>query len=142
MTRLLTDSSLALAAAFTVATGCSTISRTEKQLARVDSYDSPDIPAIGELPPVRPRQAGLAYSPNTLVIYYDENVGKGPLKKAAAKYGADVVYDYGIIDALTIRIPDGKTLEEATKYFRKVKGVVGVSRSEIYDLDGNSVTPL
>ena len=142
MTRLLTDSSLALAAAFTVTTGCSTISRTEKQLARVDSYDSPDIPAIGELPPVRPRQAGLAYSPNTLVIYYDENVGKEPLKKAAAKYGADVVYDYGIIDALTIRIPDGKTLEEATKYFRKVKGVVGVSRNEIYDLDGNSVTPL
>ncbi len=142
MTRLFIDSSLALVAAFAVATGCSTISRTEKQLARVDSYDSPDIPAIGELPPVRPRQAGLAYSPNTLIIYYDENVGREPLRKAAAKYKADVVYDYGIIDALAIRIPEGKTLEEAAKYFRKVKGVIGVSRNEIYEVGGNSVTPL
>ena len=131
-----------MAAAFTVATGCSTISRTEKQLAKVDSFDSPDIPAIGELPPMRPRQVGLAYSPNTLIIYYDEGVGSGPLKKAAAKYKADVVYDYSIIDALTIRIPDGRTLEEATKYFRKVKGVIGVSRNEIYEVGGSSVTPL
>ncbi len=131
-----------MAAALTVATGCSTISRTEKQLAKVDSFDSPDIPAIGELPPMRPRQVGLAYSPNTLIIYYDEGVGNGPLKKAAAKYKADVVYDYSIIDALTIRIPDGKTLEEASKYFRKVKGVVGVSRNEIYEVGGNPVKPL
>lgn len=135
MTRLLTDSSLALAAAFTVATGCSTISRTEKQLARVDSYDSPDIPAIGELPPVRPRQVGLAYSPSTLIIYYDEGVGKSPLKKAAAKYGADVIYDYSIINALAIKIPDGKTLDDATKYFKKVKGVIEVSKDASYLLD-------
>lgn len=131
-----------MAAAFTVATGCSTISRTEKQLAKVDSFDSPDIPAIGKLPPMRPRQVGLAYSPNTLIVYYDEVVGNGPLKKAAAKYKADVVYDYSIIDALTIRIPDGKTLEEAAKYFHKVKGVIGVSRNEIYEVGGNPVTPL
>ncbi len=131
-----------MVAAFAMATGCSTISRTEKQLAKVDSFDSPDIPAIGELPPVRPRQAGLAYSPNTLIIYYDENVGREPLRKAAVKYKADVVYDYGIIDALAIRIPEGKTLEEAARYFRKVKGVIGVSRNEIYEVGGNSVTPL
>ena len=115
--------------------GCSTISRTEKQLAKVDSYDSPDIPAIGNVPPIRPRQVGLAYSPNTLIIYYDEGVGKEPLKKAAGKYGADVVYDYSIINALTIRIPDGKTLEEASKYFKKVKGVLEVSKDTGYMLD-------
>ena len=135
MIRLFKDSSFVMAAAITVAAGCSTISRTEKQLAKVDSFDSPDIPAIGERPPLRPRQAGLAYSPNTLIIYYDEGVGDGPLKKAVAKYNAEVVYDYSIISALTIRIPDGKTLEDATKFFRKVKGVVEVSKNSNYVID-------
>lgn len=135
MTRQVKETSFVLAAAITMAAGCSTISRTEKQLAKVDSYDSPDIPAIGNVPPIRPRQTGLAYSPNTLIIYYDEGVGKGPLKKAAAKYEADVIYDYSIINALTIRIPDGKTLDEATKYFKKVKGVVEVSKDTSYMLD-------
>ncbi len=129
MTRQVIDTSFVLATVFTMIAGCSTISRTEKQLAKVDSYDSPDIPAIGNMPPSRPRQTGLAYSPNTLIIYYDESVGSGPLKKAAAKYRADIVYDYSIIDALTIRIPDGRTLEEAAKYFRKVKGVIEVSKN-------------
>ncbi len=135
MTRLVIDTSFALAAAITMAAGCSTISRTEKQLAKVDSYDSPDIPAIGNIPPIRPRQVGLAYSPSTLIVYYDEGIGKSPLKKAAAKYGADIIYDYSIINALAIRIPDGKTLDEATKYFKKVKGVLEVSKDTGYVLD-------
>ena len=136
MERLFKDSSsLILAATISVAAGCSTISRTEKQLAKVDSFDSPDIPAIGALPPVRPRQAGLAYSPDMLIVSYDESVGKVPLKKAVAKYGAEVVYDYGIINAMAIRLPYGKTLEEGTKYFSKVKGVLDVSKNGIYRLD-------
>ena len=102
MKTLLKESSFVLAAALSVATGCSTISRTEKQLARVD---------------------------------YDERVGDGPLKKAVAKYNAEVVYDYSIISALTIRIPDGKTLEDATKYFKKIKGVVEVSKNSNYVID-------
>ena len=117
MTRQVIDTSFVLAAAIGMACGCSTISRTEKQLARVDSYDSPDIPAVGNMPPIRPRQA---YSPNTLIIYYDEGVGIGPLKKAVVKSGAEILYDYSIINALTVRIPDGKTLEESAKYFSKV----------------------
>ena len=136
MLKLLTDSfSIAFAAAIALMTGCSTISRTEKQLAKVDSYDSPDIPAIGNFPPARPRQTGLAYSPNTLIISYDESIGQGPLKKAIAKYGAEIIYDYSIINAFTVRIPDGKTLEEAAKYFRKVKGVLEVSKNAHYFVD-------
>lgn len=132
--RLLENSSLTLAAALSVTVGCSTISRTEKQLAKVDSFDSPDIPAIGERPPLRPRQVGLTYSVNTLIIYYDDGVGNGPLRKAAAKYRADVVYDYSIVGALAVRIPDDRTLEDATKYFKKVKGVIEISRNDILNL--------
>ena len=111
------------------------MSRTEKQLSRVDSFEAPDIPAIGELPPVRPQQTGLAYSKNTLIISYDEGIGKEPLKRAVRKYGAEVVYDYRIINALAIKIPDGKTLDEAIEYFEKVKGVISVSKDRVYQLD-------
>lgn len=135
MTRLFIDSSLALAAALAVTTGCSTMSRTEKQLAKVDSFDFPDIPSIGNLPPVRPRHAGLAYSSNTLIISYDDGIGNGPLRKALSKYGAEIIYDYSIINAFAIRIPEGKTLEETAKYFRKVKGVVDVSKNAAYRQD-------
>ncbi|MBO4230550.1 MAG: hypothetical protein J5886_02615, partial [Bacteroidales bacterium] len=51
-----------LSAAILVLTGCSTMSRTEKQLAKVDSYDAPDIPAPGMAPPLRPVDSGLEYS--------------------------------------------------------------------------------
>lgn len=135
MTRLFKDSSFVLVTAIAVAAGCSTISRTEKQLSKVDSFDSPDIPSIGDLPPIRPRQAGLAYSPNILIISYDEGIGKGPLVKAVAKYEAEIIYDYSIINAIAIRIPEGKTLEEATKYLKKVKGVIDVSKNATYRLD-------
>lgn len=135
MTRLFKDSSFVLVTAIAVAAGCSTISRTEKQLSKVDSFDSPDIPSIGDLPPIRPRQAGLAYSPNILIISCDEGIGKGPLVKAVAKYGAEIIYDYSIINAIAIRIPEGKTLEEATKYLKKVKGVIDVSKNATYRLD-------
>ncbi len=135
MIRLFTESSFFLAAVFALVTGCSTMSRTEKQLSRVDSFDSPDIPSIGDLPPAPPRQAGLAYSPNTLIISYDEGVGKGPLKKAVSRYGAEIIFDYSIVNALAIKIPEGKTLEETARYFRKVKGVVDVSKNAVYRAD-------
>ncbi len=135
MTRSLINPSILLAAAVVVACGCSTMSRTEKQLSRVDSFESPDIPAIGELPPVRPQQTGLMYSKNTLIISYDEGIGKVPLQRAVRKYGAEVIYDYRIISALAVRIPDGKTLDESIEYFEKVKGVVSVSKDRIYQID-------
>ena len=146
MTRSLINPSILLAAAVVVACGCSTMSRTEKQLSRVDSFESPDIPAIGELPPVRPQQTGLMYSKNTLIISYDEGIGKVRLKqqyffisasvqRAVRKYGAEVIYDYRIISALAVRIPDGKTLDESIEYFEKVKGVVSVSKDRIYQID-------
>lgn len=135
MTRLSTYFSFTLAVGLALATGCSTISRTEKQLSKVDSSDYPDIPSVGELPPVRPREAGLAYSQNTLIIYYNEAVGKEPLKKAVARYDAEIVYDYSIINALAVKIPQGKTLEEASKFFGKVKGVVEISKNAVYLID-------
>lgn len=78
------------------------------------------------------KQAGL-YSPNTLIIMYDSEVGKEPIVKAIKRYGAEVIYDYNIIPGMAIRIPDGKDIRDAAVYFRKVKGVLSVERDAIYE---------
>ena len=52
------------------------------------------------------------------------------------KYGAEVVYDYNNFDCIAIRLPEGKTLEDAEAYFSKVKGVVQISRDRIMHLCG------
>ena len=127
------------AAALIISAGCSTMSRTEKQLARVDSYDYPDIPSLGNMPPLRPRDGGLEYAKDILVISYDIEIGKDPLKKAIRKYGAEVKYDYRIVNAIAVRIPDPDKMDEAILYFEKVKGVLQVSRDRINYLDQRPV---
>ena len=72
-----------------------------------------------------------AYSPNTLIIMVDTLVGKGPLMEAIKEYGATLKYDYSLIPGVAIRIPEGKTLQESIAYFKKVRGVVSVSKDRI-----------
>ena len=122
-------------AALMLAAGCSTMSRTEKQLARVDSSDFPDIPSPGMVPPLKPRDSGLEYSKDVLIISYDIEIGKEPLKKAIRKYDAEIKYDYRIVNAIAVRIPDPDKIDEAILYFEKVKGVLQVSRDRINYLD-------
>ena len=74
------------------------------------------------------------YSPNTLIIKYDEAVGKEPLLEAIETYGAEVKYDYSLIPGMAIRIPDGKDIHDAITFFRKVKGVTSVERDRIIRL--------
>lgn len=121
-----------MAAAIMTAASCSTISRTEKQLLKVDCCDSPDIPAVGILPPQRP-SSGLAFPSNMLIIYYDEDTGTGPLLKSIDKFGAEIVYDYNPINALVIRFSDEKSVDDAVKRFEKVDGVIKVSKDRAQD---------
>ena len=74
------------------------------------------------------------YSPNTLIIMYDEAVGKEPLLEAIETYGAEVKYDYSLIPGMAIRIPDGKDIHDAIAFFRKVRGVTSVERDRIIRL--------
>ena len=71
------------------------------------------------------------YSPNTLIIMYDEAVGKEPHLEAIETYGAEVKYDYSLIPGMAIRIPDGKDIHDAITFFRKVRGVTSVERDRI-----------
>lgn len=125
---------MSLPAALMILSGCSTMSRTEKQLARVDSFDAPDIPAPG-MAPSRPSDSGLEYSRDVIVVSYDIEIGKDPLKKAIRKYGASIIYDYRIVNAIAIRLPDPTKIDESVAYFEKVKGVLQVSRDRVNYLD-------
>ncbi len=78
------------------------------------------------------------YSQNTLIIFYDAKQGKDALKKAIKDYGAEIMYDYNSINAMAIRLPEGKNVHEAKKLFKKVEGVTAVNLDRINQLmDGN-----
>lgn len=61
-----------------------------------------------------------------LIIYYDPQGGNGELIEAAKKYGSDVLYVYKNINGIAVTVPDGKTIQEATKYYDCIKGVLSV----------------
>jgi hypothetical protein len=80
------------------------------------------------------RENPVDVSPDRLIIMVDEEIGKDPLKDAIKKYGAEILYDYSIIAGMAIKIPEGKDIQDAIKYFKEVKGVVSVERDHIYHL--------
>jgi len=85
---------------------------------------------------------GEMYSKYTLIINYDPEIGKKPLLKAVKKYKATLIYDYRIVKAIAIRIPDGKDIHEAIEYFQKVKGVTQVNRDRIMHLHTTEQTKI
>ena len=74
------------------------------------------------------------YAPDRLIIMYAEDIGKEPLLEAVRKYKAEILYDYSIIPGMAIKIPEGTNLEDAIKYFKRVKGVVSVEKDHIIRL--------
>lgn len=77
------------------------------------------------------------FSPKTLIIYYDGNKGKMNLKRAIRKYKATIIYQYNIINAFAISIPEGEILDASIAYFRKIRGVLGVEKDRICHLDNH-----
>lgn len=75
------------------------------------------------------------YSPSTLIIFYDAEIGKEPLLKAIEDYHAEIIYDLKIMKSITIKIPEGSNIEDAIKYFEKIIGVLQVNRDSIMQLD-------
>ena len=119
---------LALAVRF--AASCSTPSRTERQLERVDALAELDIPFVGTMPPVKPASVD-EYYPGTLIIFYDVTVGKTDLLKAVKKSGAKVIYEYEFINAIAVKLPDGSQVDVAISRFEKVNGVLHVSMDSL-----------
>jgi len=87
----------------------------------------------------RPRMAREAeaeeYSPRTLIIFYDAEVGKAPLLKAVKRLKAEVMYDYKNFNGIAIALPEGSDIHEAMRQLQQVKGVLQVNRDRIMRLD-------
>lgn len=73
-------------------------------------------------------------SMTNLIISYDPEIGKEPLLAAITDYKAQILYDYSIITAIAIKIPEGTDIHDAIDYYKKVKGVTAVERDHIYHL--------
>lgn len=76
-----------------------------------------------------------AFSPRNLIIFYDTQIGAKPLYEAIKQYHAELIYDYQTLKGVVIRVPNNKTIEEATTYFEKVSGVLVVNPDQILSLD-------
>lgn len=74
-----------------------------------------------------------AYSPSTLLIWYDASsrANKKRLLKAVRDYKAQLLYDYKNFNGIAIKIPGSSSLEDAIGFFKKVRGVLQVSRDGI-----------
>ena len=127
-----------IAAAVFVAAACSTPSRTERQLEKVDALAELDIPSEGAVPPVKPASVE-EFFPGTLVISYDPTVGKSDLLKAVKKFGAEVVYEYEFINAIAVKLPEGSSVDATISRFEKVNGVIHVSKDRFLGPDGGPV---
>jgi len=68
------------------------------------------------------------FSPNTLIIHYDSQIGNAQLLKDVRDYGAEIIYNYRNINAIAIRIPDGVDIHTAISHFSEVEGVLQVNR--------------
>lgn len=75
------------------------------------------------------------FSESTLIIFYEGKHSKARLLKAIRRYGANPIYVYKNFSGMAIRIPKGKTLQEAITYFQKVRGVVAVNKDYVNQLD-------
>ncbi len=71
----------------------------------------------------------------TLIIYYLPDVGNSGLLSAAKKYGSKILYIYKNINGIAVTVPDGKTMQEAMKYYEKVNGVLSVTKDQKMQLD-------
>ena len=74
-------------------------------------------------------------SNNTLMVFYDPLNGKDSLYQAIEEYGATILYDYRMVNAITIRIPTGTFIGDAIEFFKNVDGVTQVNRDHIGHTD-------
>ena len=84
--------------------------------------------------PIESHKYEPEHSPNVFLVMYDKDVGKEPLLKAIKEYGAEIVYDYNIINGMALKKPENKTLEETMQHFKMVKGVTNVEYDHIIRL--------
>lgn len=90
------------------------------------------------VPPTDSTAAEEIYSAHTLIAYYDTAVGLDSLLAAIRQMKAEVRYQYHIIPAVALRLPDSLDIHAAKARLESVKGVIQVSRDRILHLNGEA----
>lgn len=98
------------------------------------SCKTKDTRLIGIDPVINQKSTSESYDSSTLLINYEGKEVLDSLKSEIQKYGASVAYDYNNFNIIAITIPENKNIDEALKYFEKVKGVLSVERNAINQL--------
>ena len=70
-----------------------------------------------------------------LIIYYDPETGNKELLAAAEEYGSEILYVYKNLNGIAVTVPNGKSVDDAIKYYEQVHGVLSVHRDRIMHLD-------
>lgn len=78
--------------------------------------------------------SGVAPQEN-IIILYEPDAGNKALIKEAEKYGSKILYVYKNINGIAVTVPKGKTVDDAIKHFKNVKGVLSVTEDKVMQLD-------
>lgn len=89
--------------------------------------------AVRAAPPA-PDAADSLPQPHNLIVFFNEAKDRTLLLAAARDYGAEVLYDYQNLNAVALKIPPHKSLDEAERHFASIAGVVGVNRDQSHRL--------
>ncbi len=89
--------------------------------------------AVRAVPPA-PDAADSLPQPHNLIVFFNDAKDRAPLLAAARDYGAEVLYNYQSLNAVALKIPPHKSLDEAERHFASIAGVVGVNRDQSHRL--------
>ena len=78
------------------------------------------------------------YAAHTLIAHYDPKTGPDSLLAAARQMKAEIIYQYRIIPAVALRMPDSLDIHAAKARLERVKGVTQVLRDRILHLHGET----
>ncbi|MDD0823330.1 hypothetical protein PTQ27_02450 [Mannheimia sp. AT1] len=73
----------------------------------------------------------LEYSKDTLIIFFDATVGDQHLTQAIKDVKANIIYRYGMMNGMAIKIDEKANLEQCLNYFKSVKGVLSVEKDYV-----------
>ena len=104
---------------------------------RAGTRDMPAVPIENDSRPVSPDEE---FAPLTLIVYFVWQVGKDALLAEAKQMKCEIIYDYNVVTAVALRIPDDMDIRQAISRIEKVCGVLQVSRDGITHLNQNNGT--
>lgn len=91
-------------------------------------------PEVVRPAPPAPDAADSLPQPHNLIVFFNDAKDRAPLLAAARDYGAEVLYNYQSLNAVALKIPSHKSLDEAERHFAALPGVLAANRDQSHRL--------